>query len=172
MTLEELDAWEHRLIDSRRRTHDSKEERRIEEEYRQVHQQYAVLMLDKPHGLEALKRALFLQWFSVVEPPFLSGIAGLDKETQEKVMAELMRRVETNALDRELSAMVLWYYSLADWYFAPFDRARLLGSRSNSDPPGTIASKMASKEAMMNRGQMGEYWLSIISKKGGQRTGR
>ncbi|HIP49343.1 MAG TPA: hypothetical protein EYG92_10320, partial [Lutibacter sp.] len=53
-------------------------------EYKNVHKEYA-----KTSGkdIESLKRGLFIQWYSMTEPNYLTGISELDENAELKIIA-------------------------------------------------------------------------------------
>jgi hypothetical protein len=58
-----------------------------------VHAGYAALVDDPDHGMEALKRALFLQWYARAEPGYITGIHRLYAESEWAVLQQLERRL-------------------------------------------------------------------------------
>jgi len=67
--------------------------------------------------VEALKRAIFLQWFEVAEPPFLSGILDLDREAATRGMALVERLCAGGEIEDELAWMFPYYFLIAEWAF-------------------------------------------------------
>src|SRR5690349_21682790 len=82
-------------------------------EYKKIHQAYASLSL---RNIEALKRALFIQWYAIAEPSFLTGIADLDENAQTQILQKLNELIKANEIDDELIWM-LNYYSNWEWIF-------------------------------------------------------
>lgn len=127
--------------------------------YRQVHQQYAD-MVDK--DLEALKRGLFIQWYALTEPNYLTGIGELDEKSERKIIGILNEKIEKHELDDELQWM-LDYYTIWDYVFDRFKGYPAIESalkNKKHDLPETI-----DRESMKQRGQMGHYWNSRITLK-------
>jgi hypothetical protein len=75
--------------------------------YADVHRDYVDLA--EGGDVEALKRAVFLQWFEVVEPPFLTGLSGLHDSAASRLMALLERRCADGGIDDELGWMLPYY---------------------------------------------------------------
>ncbi len=129
--------------------------------YRCVYNAYVDLALQG--DLEALKRALFLCWFEVVEPSFLTGIAELDGDRSWRVLEYLEVLASTNKLDKELRWMLPYYYAVADYYFdsvlensLPALRRFLDENKDTSLPCEELLST-----TLDCRSQMANYWLSI-----------
>ena len=83
--------------------------------YREVHRQYASLA--RLGNVEALRRAAFLQWFSVAEPAFLTGLNDLDSCAEEVVLELLDRSCRDGNVDSQLRWMLPYYAVIADWWF-------------------------------------------------------
>jgi hypothetical protein len=125
--------------------------------YRDVHRAYVALL---PDG-EALKRALFIQWFSSTEPPCFSGIAAPDRDAERAVFDELERRAQAGALDAELRWMLSWYRVVSDFYFPPAERfPSLRAALESHDQPVETARR--AHPPLDGRGQMGDYWRSVL----------
>ncbi|AMM51529.1 hypothetical protein TH61_10585 [Rufibacter sp. DG15C] len=124
--------------------------------YKEVHSQYAVLAELEP---EALKRALFLQWYAQVEPSDLSGICELDEDSELKVIQVLDNRIRAGTLDKELAWMLSYYI---DWDFV-FNRFSSFKSLQEFMLEGKQISfpERIDRVAMRRRGQMGIYWNSL-----------
>ena len=126
--------------------------------YSQVHSQYAALAQE---NIEALKRGLFIQWYSMTEPSFLTGIGDLDKGARFTIIEILNRKIENDDLDLELEWM-LNYYSNFPWAFEEFKEykglARVLANRQDKRLP------VIDPKHMKTRGQMGHYWISVTQK--------
>jgi hypothetical protein len=165
MTVDELDEKERDLLLQINNIAGSIEEkvRQLEDmgvfdAYKQVHSYYADLA---PQNSEALKRGLFLQWYTLVEPPFLSGINDIDPQAEKRIIDSLNDQLIQNKVDSELYSMVSYY---ACWDFV-FDRfrdcanlKRLLESRLEYN---SIIQQLMQSD-LTRRGQMGIYWQSVI----------
>jgi hypothetical protein len=124
--------------------------------YKNVHRQYAALA-DK--DVEALKRGLFIIWYSIAEPPYLTGISELDEDAGQSIIDLIEEIIKNKALDNELKWMLNYY---ANWDFA-FDRFKnhkglteLFANKTDKYFPIKI-----DRIAMEKRGQMGIYWNSL-----------
>lgn len=127
---------------------------KIDEEYRVIHSKYAV-----DNSLEALKRSLFLIWYSVAEPIFQSGIGDLSIESTELTINKIEKTLLNNESDNELEWM-LSYYSNWKYVFERFDNCPELQKRLNGNIKTTLP-EWINRDDMNNRGQMGHYWNSL-----------
>jgi len=127
----------------------------IFEEYSKVHFKYTKLT---SKSIEALKRALFIQWYCYTEPQYLTGIGNLKRENENETLLNLKKVLDTNKADKELLWMLNYYLTLDenlfDIYVDVFDYKLYLNEDEN------LPLKFESK----NRGQMGEYWNSVINR--------
>lgn len=104
--------------------------------------------------LETLKRIIFIQWYSFIEPIAFTGIGNLDEELTKANLLILIGLIKDHALDDEFKRMTFHYYSVTDYYFNQnfdFIPSIQIIERNNKKPV----------PASVNRGQMGEYWNSI-----------
>lgn len=132
----------------------------IYEAYKQVHRQYANLA---DVNDEALKRALFIQWYVMASPGFITGIDDVDSRAERRVIDVLDKQVGQNMIDSELHAMVSYYCSEPwEYIFERFENCdnleKLLRHQLDYD---AIIDRMRQSN-LSNRGQMGVYWQSII----------
>jgi len=165
MTIDNLDLKEKEIykkvveLNTRKSTNDLKDEfEKIHESYRQIHRQYAEFA---SNDIESLKRGLFIQWFAMVEPIFLSGISNLDSESEIKIIAVLNELLENKTLDEEMKFMLTHYtHSNWDWVLKRFENydgiKKFIEQRQDNDIPERIDSR-----EMENRGRMGLYWKSF-----------
>ncbi|TLV02869.1 hypothetical protein [Dyadobacter luticola] len=130
----------------------------ILDRYSRIHNCYAALA---EYDSEALKRGLFLQWYSMVEPPFLSGIH-VNPLSEKRIIDILDHRISVNEFDAELRSMVS-YYSAWKFVFDRFHASRNLMRLLNSPLTHDAVMWQLRHSDFAGRGQMGEYWLSIIS---------
>src|SRR4051794_34800233 len=63
------------------------------DQYRAVHAAYARLLTHPDDGLEALKRALFLQWIAQTEPASFTGVREVEAAAEQGVIAATQRRL-------------------------------------------------------------------------------
>ncbi len=128
----------------------------IAKEYREIHQEYSRMAKS---DLEAFKRGLFLIWYSMSEPTWLTGIGDLDSEAEERIIKLLDRRLKRNVTDYELD-WVLDYYSNWNYMFDRFSSYKNFQTRLKSETKTELPDKINKKE-MELRGQMGRYWNSL-----------
>jgi hypothetical protein len=162
MTLQELAVWEKRLI-AALPAHGHFEDlipqveaARLPEQWQQVVEGYASLLDDPEQGLEALRRAIFLVWYSYNEPWPLTGIRDLSAEVERLVLQRLDQHLASGQSDAELCSMLRGYGP-----GLPFDlhpqlvalNRFLTGIQGPYSPNAPLGSLQA-------RGAMGEYWLS------------
>ena len=128
----------------------------VYDKYKQVHSSYA----DKSDkDLESLKRGLFIQWYSLTEPPYLTGINELEQNAERKIIEQIDNLITSEKLDHELKWM-LKYYCNWDYVFERFKEYKGLQhwiqNQMGSELPDTI-----DRNEMQQRGQMGRYWNSL-----------
>ncbi len=88
---------------------------KVMDNYSNLHLQYLELYdnsSDSEVKLEALKRLIFLNWYSLVEPGYLTGVGTLDLATVSQSYSRLNDLMMKNGLDKEfkwmLSAYACW----------------------------------------------------------------
>ncbi len=118
MTVDELAAREQELLNVVNRMVGTIEEKAAQlqqagifDAYLRVHQDYVRLLHDPQQGREALKRALFLQWYAVSEPSAFTGLWELDQAAEEGVVQELDRLLSRSAV----KVRRIWYL----WGYVP-----------------------------------------------------
>jgi hypothetical protein len=130
-------------------------------EYSEIHKEYAKLA--RNGNDEALKRALFLQWFEFAEPTFLTGIYQLDKKVRDLVFKIIEQKYRTDDIDPELKWMVPYYYQIGPYFHEKDYPEFTLFSKAN---PPSKNNPVPPKDAQFSgRGLMGRYWQSIKSNK-------
>jgi hypothetical protein len=125
------------------------EEQNIPNSYNSIFKRYSLL-----NDSEALKRALFIQWYASCEPTAFSGIGLLDESHQKKNLLTLTDALMNNKADSELKAMVKHYYAVADYYFNAFIDCSVWERHLTGDKVIVTST--------INRGQMGLYWKSLM----------
>ena len=138
--------------------------------YRELHNDYASLA--KTGNLEALKRAFFIQWYSIAEPSCFTGIPsiepwgdgkGLDKETEKAVFDLVAQSINS---DDELKWMTAWFYQIADYYFESFwNNSTIIKDLQNhiQEIGSLVDNAKLSDEPLEKRGQMGSYFMSVLN---------
>jgi len=128
-------------------------------EYSNIHRDYAACLSDPQSGMEALKRALFIQWIVLTEPSCFTGIGGLDPDSQRRVLEALDTVLRDDRADSELIMLLDWYIRIADWYFERLEEypaiSRFVRQSRGGTPPAYKRSQFE------DRGAMGEYWRSL-----------
>ena len=160
MILEELSYQEYELMNQISQLTNQKDsielkikELKIPESYIEIHKKYS------NSDYEGLKRAIFLQWYAVIELMCNTGIGTIDSEEEKRNMLKLNNLVLEGKLDKEFQTMISYYYSIANWYFESFNGIDILLNylKSNNESE----QQFRNLNIMTNRGQMGEYWNSI-----------
>ncbi|NQY30633.1 MAG: hypothetical protein HRT69_14320 [Flavobacteriaceae bacterium] len=123
-------------------------------EYKIIHQKYAEYSAE---DIEFLKRGLFIQWYALSEPNYLTGISELDENNERKIIINLKNRIDKNQADNELLWMLNYYL---EWDYV-FDRFKNIAEFKKDNDVFDLRNV---KMKMINRGQMGIYWNSIIEK--------
>ncbi|MEL1244430.1 hypothetical protein AAEO56_09175 [Flavobacterium sp. DGU11] len=163
-TLEELAEKEQYLlsnIDSVQGTMEEKyhllKEAGVFDQFKNIHVHYAAMC---GKDLEALKRAVFLMWYSRVEPAFLSGINELDLDSVSKTMESLNDCLKNSIIDSELEWMIN-YYSNWGYLFEDFKHLDSINEFLLKEPEESKLPLSINQDIMKNRGQMGRYWNSL-----------
>ena len=163
MSIDELAKREQNLYSSVKELEGTIEEKSdkivyfgISKNYREIHHDYSRLAKT---DLEALKRGLFLIWYSMSEPTWLTGIGELEMESEERIVKILDRRLKRGITDYELDWM-LGYYSGWDYVFERFKDFENFQNRLKSESKTELPDEI-DREQMKQRGQMGIYWNSL-----------
>ena len=124
-------------------------------EFNDIFDKYSSLSTD---NLEALKRGLFLIWYNVSEPEFLTGISELNQLSKYKIINLIENLIIQNRIDYELDWM-LSHYKNWDYVFEPFKSNNIFYNYLiNSE---TEFPEIINRESMAQRGLMGKYWNSL-----------
>lgn len=101
---------------------------------------------------------MFINWYSICEPTFLTGISDLDENAENKIIEEINERLKNNNIDFELIWMIDYY---KNWIFAfsRFEKYELFYSKIINEE--FIEKTKIDRSNMENRGQMGLYWNSV-----------
>jgi len=147
--------------------------------YKAIHISYIELIKgdDASMKLEALKRALFIQWIGSLDPSFLTGIefafeaedmadetAGIELAEIRFVYEYLDQLIEEGTMDLELFEM-LSYYSHWEYIFEREDFKDLNQLQhfvQTIDQNKSWSSSIKMRD-LSHRGQMGLYFLSLGS---------
>jgi hypothetical protein len=112
--------------------------------------------------LEALKRLVFLIWYSFVTTSVESGISELSESVVRDVMQSLDRAIDHGISDDELRAMLAWY---RDTFAEPFE---YFGPVRSLDPfirdvTSDDGHAILARSQFAGRGQLGTYWSAVVS---------
>ena len=137
------------------------------ERYRNLHANYFQLLtttFDENIKLEALKRLVFLNWYSYTEPSIFTGIESLKNEIVFNSYSILNDYIRADKLDEELEWMLKFYASW-DWAILDFSENRLSELtkfvKTVDTSISTYPKRQLPQGIMSNRGQMGLYWSSM-----------
>ena len=111
---------------------------------------------------EALKRAVFLVWWSAVEAPPLSGIAELPERYARQTMLALEEVAVSDELDDEFRIMLSWYHSILAAPFELFGADRYVPEMIRGLPHDAWRSRFHTPQ-FEHRGQLGRYWRSLLA---------
>ncbi|MES2448389.1 MAG: hypothetical protein V4546_14480 [Bacteroidota bacterium] len=135
--------------------------------YRNLHVDYFQLLIttsDEIIKLEALKRLIFLSWYSYTEPSIFNGIESLKNEIIFNSYSILNDYIRADKLDEELEWM-LKFYANWDWAILDFSENRLSELTNFVKTVDTSISTYPKQKlpqgTMSSRGQMGLYWISM-----------
>ena len=163
MLLQELGEHEIQLLDRvlglyRKPNSDHAEESRREifDKYERIHQAYAERAITDD---EALKRGLFIQWYALSEPSYLTGIADLNESAENKIISVLNDRIAAVTIDDELIWMLNYYFNW-QWIFERLSSFNRFDNTIVNEQNNNLPSKI-DRDEMEKRGQMGEYWNSL-----------
>ena len=137
------------------------------DKYRKIHEDYFQLLTntsDEIIKLEALKRLIFLSWYSYTEPSIFTGIESLNNEIMFNSYSILNDYIRADKLDEELEWMLKFYASW-DWAILDFSENRLSELikfvKTVDTSISTYPKRQLPQGIMSNRGQMGLYWSSM-----------
>ena len=128
----------------------------IFESYSKIHEKYTNF---SSQSIEALKRAVFIQWYEISEPEFLTGIANLKLKNISQVFINLEKRLNEKNTDNELLWMLNYYFSW-DNIFDHYKNIDLFNYKKYNFEAHSLPENFKNIE----RGQMGDYWDSIINR--------
>ena len=111
---------------------------------------------------EALKRAVFLVWWSALEAPPLSGIAELPERYARETMHALEAAAVCGELDDEFRAMLAWYHSVLAAPFDLFGADRYVPEAIRGLAHDAWRSQFHVSQ-FQHRGQLGRYWRSVLT---------
>lgn len=140
------------------------QEQGVFQEYRQIHQEYAALAGFKRARVirnEALKRALFLSWYSELEPASLTGLADLDEDITTELYGILSKILERGWMNEELEWM-LRHYMQCEWVLLQYTENKLQlltkWAKGLQAKPVRLEKMQLPAGTMNMRGLMGMYF--------------
>lgn len=131
--------------------------------YSEIHSEY-VKLASNEKNIEALKRAVFIQWYSVSEPSSFTGIKDLSQESEKQAFIILEKIIMGNKIDTEFHSMLFHYKEVNDITFTQFKDHQILKDYLKNIPEHNPFENL-SKFSFNNRGQLGNYWESILNHK-------
>lgn len=168
ITLRDLAAWESRVQILVARTDGLLEERDrtlertgLYAEYPAILSGYLALLDEESSAPEALKRAVFLVWYSAVEPPMLSGISELPETGVRATLDALEAACREDRIDDEMRWMLAWYHNVADFALLRVPGLRAVEDTIARADPFAWRSAARAGDAMQDRGLLGRYWMSL-----------
>jgi len=133
-------------------------------EYPAILRSYLDLLSDDAAGHEALKRAVFLVWFSTMEPSPYSGISEFPEHHAREAMQVLEDRARTGALDEEFVLMLAWYQGIMSAAFELYGVNTFAAQAIVGVPHDGWLGRFVPSQ-FGNRGQLGTYWQSVLGSK-------
>jgi hypothetical protein len=113
---------------------------------------------------EALKRLVFLNWYSLLEPSCFTGVDELEPGAMQGAFGLLNNYLVEGKLDEEFTWM-LSFYSCWEWIILHFAEPKLPQLVAFVNAVDTsilhVPKGQLLQGAMENRGQMGRYWRSM-----------
>ena len=136
----------------------------VPDRYAKIHAAYLSLPGSTALRREALKRALFIGWYSLTEPSAFSGIFDIPLDQFRQTFVSLDILLSVDGGDEELDWMLPWYHHITDFMLdAVVDpEHRLLAVRSVVGRGVSIQLPEQPPGVLRGRGAMGRYWTSIL----------
>jgi hypothetical protein len=139
----------------------------LEKKYQAIHEQYLAIFKTSDESIEqqeSLKRMVFLNWFTMTEPPCYTALGRLKADIINESFIYLDKELGLSALDQEFQAM-LNHYAFWDYAFPVNNQnfpniQKLILNIDRSEE--SITSPHLQIDKMNDRGQMGIYWISLL----------
>jgi hypothetical protein len=109
---------------------------------------------------EAFKRAMFIYWYEVAEPFFLTGILNLDANVSNDLL-ELLEVAMADGDAGELKEMIAWYYQTTDYRFDALPQGEKIKNYCSRGSNLKWLTSEAQRATYSTRGLMGQYFLSL-----------
>jgi hypothetical protein len=135
----------------------------IFKKYSDIHSKY-VELATKEENIEALKRAIFIQWYALSEPSSFTGIRDLSEDNKKRALRFLEMIIIENKIDTEFNSMLFHYKEVNNIAFTQFNNYQILKNYLNNISEYNHLENLA-KFSFNKRGQLGSYWQSILNKK-------
>ena len=151
------------------RIDDQDDEDNIEQQIDDVYKMYNdificyVVLAVHDMNIEALKRAIFLQWYSKSQPYPVTGLKSLDPVFQNKAMEKLAEYFDKGRLDEEFVIMLFHYYKVNKSIFMAYEKNEAFVKLFANTRLSNKAYFILKQIDFNNRGQMGQYWLHTLS---------
>ena len=136
-------------------------------QYRQIHQAYldlANFKMERAVRNEALKRALFLGWYSDLEPAAFTGLADLQEDKVTEAFFTLNKIIERGWMNEELEWM-LQHYARWSWVILQYTENKLRAVsnwvKAADLAKGVLPSADVLQNSMNRRGLMGLYFKEV-----------
>lgn len=162
--LEDLARRESELISLAEALHGTIEKKIIEVSsletgklYRAIFKEYAELCFT---NIEALKRGLFLIWYCMAEPEFITGMDYFDVADKGSIINSLENYFTSKFLDPELEWMFSYYCNWS-YCFIEFKTFALFQLKVEEYENKIELPRSINREKMNLRGNMGYYWNSL-----------
>jgi hypothetical protein len=172
LTLQALANWEAAVLASLRGATGTVEERDAQitrsglyAEYPAIFDTYLELATsadDPATRIEALKRAVFIAWYGLTEPPVQSGIAELPETKIRNTLLELDRVIRAGEGDDELRWMLGWYHASFGYVFEHFGPVRALEGFIDGTAADEALAHRDERSRFLGRGQLGLYWAEVL----------
>lgn len=181
ITLRDLAAWESRVAVLVAQTDGALEERDrtlersgLYAEYPAILSGYLALLDDEESALEALKRAVFLVWYSAIELPVTSGISELPESGVRATLDAIEAACREGRVDDELRWMLAWYHDAGGDALLRVPGLRAVESTVAGADPYAWRAAQRSADVMQDRGLLGRYWMTLADQgeAGGGAPGR
>jgi hypothetical protein len=146
---------------------DWQDDKLVLDNYKAIHSEYLKIFDeadDESTKLEAMKRLIYLNWESIVEPDWLTGIDDLDEAVIMEAYTILNDYMTQGKFDTEFTWM-LSHYAVWDYAILQFVEDKLF-DLTQFVKTIDISKKKFPQElpagTFENRGQMGIYWELMI----------
>jgi hypothetical protein len=130
----------------------------IQQRYSEIYHCLVSMLSSESRRLEALKRAVYLQWIALLEPPQVTGMIGPGRETASTVLATVDKALREGWYDEELEWMLRWCNSITPWYFDGYRSLPDLGRLLATEDPDIDLAQHLDLASLPRRGQMGSYF--------------